>query len=232
MTAVFLRQQNQSFAAKQYVTFSLHEKDDPTNLAKGVTFVSGDVKIAPLGGGGSFSNTDNLPVEMGTNAGIYELQLSSTEFAALVGGYAIRVVDQDSTKVFMDCHFTVEFYGGISQTSNMHSLDLDPSNGYVQASVQQMADLTPDKWVAGMKTIQNGTVISGVTPTLRTFRATYAGDVTPNRDDAFKDRELRWLTGNLANRVCVIEDFNLSNGDFTVSELEEAPAIGDTFVIM
>jgi len=77
-----------------------------------------------------------------------------------------------------------------------------------------------------------GTVDDGAfAPTATEFETSDISETTLNH---FKDRMVLWSTGALAGQVAAVQGYALvgGKGHFTVSELTEAPANGDAFLLV
>lgn len=78
--------------------------------------------------------------------------------------------------------------------------------------------------------IVRGTVTnSGHTPTTTAFKAS---DITEATDDHFIGRVVIFTSGALLRQASVITDYTGSTSVYTVAAMTEAPANGDTFVIV
>lgn len=91
-----------------YLAFALV---DPSGIdgVTGLSFSAGDVQIATNSGGGftgGFSNTANLPTEVGN--GIYQLLVTGSEF---YGNSVFSIIDQSGTKLWLDKWCFIDCWG-------------------------------------------------------------------------------------------------------------------------
>lgn len=89
-----------------------------------------------------------------------------------------------------------------------------------------------DKLEAAAETMLTGTVSNAVAaPTSTVF---YASDITEATADHMNGRIVVFLDGDLLRQATDITDYELDTGEgkFTVTQMTEAPANGDTFIVI
>jgi hypothetical protein len=115
-----------------------------------------------------------------------------------------------------------------------HVYDTFTGSDFLQVDVKQIASTGPaaTKLAASAGTIVSGTVDdSANTPTTTVFEA---ADITEATADHYIGRVIIFTSGNLQYQATEITDYALvgANASFTVSAMTEAPADGDTFIIV
>jgi hypothetical protein len=130
----------------------------------------------------------------------------------------VTVIDQTATKDWIDQAIIINTYGS---NSGQHAMDLD-WEGFLDSQ----------------HSVVSGTVDDTVfTPTSTAFESDLTdadGAVSEITADHFNGRIIIFTSGNLKHQVAAINDYEWanSNAKFTVTGMTEAPANGDTFVIL
>jgi|14BtaG_2_1085337.scaffolds.fasta_scaffold01225_5 hypothetical protein len=106
--------------------------------------------------------------------------------------------------------------------------------GPIEANIVQIAGTAANAIALGLSTGQmtSGTVEdTTTTPTTTSFAAS---DITEATADHYNNRVVMWVTGNLTGSVAAISAYTLTSGEgvFTVSEMQDTPADGDTFILL
>jgi hypothetical protein len=107
----------QKYGQAYTLNFNLYEVDG-VDFRTDASFAAGDVKI--MKDNGAEANTTNLPSDEGQG---YSLVLTATEMQA--ARIVIYIVDQTSTKVWLDIAIAIETYGNASA---QHAFDLDTAS--------------------------------------------------------------------------------------------------------
>ena len=205
MQGPFLRK----YGVETKIPFVLYETDG-LDFKVDAAHASGDTTITK--DEGSEVSTTNGFVDEGTG---YSITISATEMQA--ARIVVFIVDQ-GTKAWMDDAFVIETYG---DSSAQHAFDLD-WEGFTDSG----------------HSIVSGTVDDGsFSPTTTAFESDLTdadGAVSETTADHFNGRIIIFTSGNLKHQATRIEDYEWanSNGKFTVVAMTEAPANGDTFVIL
>lgn len=145
-----------------------------------------------------------------------------------LAGQARRISDFANTggKITVDPPFTLVV--GVDATFVIISGSFLQTNvGLIASSASAVTKLSKSA-----DTMLTGTVDDSVfTSTTTEFEVS---DITEATQNHYNDRVIIWLTGNLAEQAVSIADYSLSGGKghFTVSAMTEAPANGDTFIIV
>ena len=128
---------------------------------------------------------------------------------------------------------------GVRAAVGLSAADLDTQLGAIDTVVAAVKVVTDALTAAAaaklaktMSTIAEGTVEdTTTTPTTTDFAAP---DITEATADHFIGRTVVWVAGALTLQAAIITDYELSGGagKFTVETMTEAPADGDTFIIV
>jgi len=113
LSQLHLRKYNQATT----INFNLFDLDG-VNMSVAATFASGDIKI--MKDEGVEANTGSTPTDEGSG---YSLALTATEMSA--ARIMIHLIDQTTTKVWLDTSIVIETYGHASAT---HAFDLDTAS--------------------------------------------------------------------------------------------------------
>lgn len=119
----------------------------------------------------------------------------------------------------------------------------DPATGTEAAAIQSATDavkvVTDALTAAAAAKLQKSTATmvvgtvtnAGLTPTTTQFEAS---DITEATADHYKDLVIKFITGALAGQGTSISAYSLNTGRgrFTVTAMTEAPANGDTFIVI
>jgi hypothetical protein len=102
----------------------------------------------------------------------------------------------------------------------------------LHVDVKEIASIAAAATKLGVSTnvmVQGTVTDSGHSPTTTAFKAS---DITEATDDHFIGRVVIFTSGNLIYQATSITDYTGSTSVYTVDALTEAPATGDTFVIV
>lgn len=174
--------------------------DSSGNYVEGQTFPAGDIQISR--DGGVYSNVTNSPTEVGR--GTYSLVLTTTESTA--NTVVLDIIDQDTTKAFLDVGLKLYTMGASSGFIQFQDYQIDvsgldskiDSNGTLISSVLEDTgtslpnqlnsidsnilnlhdfDPTTDQVIVGTNNDKSGYTLSGVIQTLDALENISVSDI-------------------------------------------------------
>lgn len=188
------------------------------NFATAASCVTGDVKI--IKDGGAAANTTSCFVSEGE--GIYSLALTGTEMQC--AECVVTVKDQTNPKVWLDDALVVSSYGS---TSAQHAMDLDSSNFLESQRTIFRGTINTDDAAASLTQFEADLVDGSGAPTDLTSLS------VPDGANRINNAVIVFTSGALTGTRRTVADYVAAHGRgfFTVTQLSETPAEGDTFVI-
>jgi hypothetical protein len=197
------------------------DETDGKTAETGLTITQLDVQIWKEGGTNLNAKNDSTAA---THAGLgyYYVPLNATD-TSTPGQLIVTVHESGALPVRHDFLVVKD-----------HVYDTFTGSDFLQVDVKQIASTGPaaTKLAASAGTIVSGTVDdSANTPTTTVFEA---ADITEATADHYIGRVIIFTSGNLQYQATEITDYALvgANASFTVSAMTEAPADGDTFIIV
>jgi hypothetical protein len=176
--------------------------------------------ILSKGGSTTYSAKNDATAATHRNGGVYTIPLDATDTATL--GPLTIVVNETGSLPLRDVWTVVpaNVYDSLVSTDKLQvdTVELN-SVAASAANLEKSASV-----------IVRGTVTSsGHSPTITALKAS---DITETTDDHFIGRVIIFTSGVLLRQATTITDYTGSTSVYTYSALTEAPANGDTFVIV
>jgi hypothetical protein len=199
-----------AYGSATTVDVCLADYSNAVDLIGTATFEAGDVTV--MKDEGAPANIGTLPTDEGT---CYSLPLTSTEMEA--ARVTVNLIDQTATKVWMDEAVYIETYGNASALHSVFPADVLEINGN-STSATQLA--------LSAATIESGAAEG--TPSTTVIQT----DLAETQDDIYIGRVVIFTSGAARGEATSITDYTGSTGTLTVTALANAPAAGDTFVIL
>lgn len=201
-----------------------------------LTFSSGEVYLFKHTGAGAEAHA-----LMGAHTfdGMYDMALTASE-TDTVGMLTINCYDSAARPVCVRAMVLPALvYDSLIGGTDALQVDVleingNVSSGFLSGTDHLKADVVKiggtagaaDNLEASTLAMQKGTVSTGSTTTL------IKTGLTEATNDHYNGRVIAFVTGALAGQLASITDYNGTSKDLTVSALTEAPANGDTFIII
>lgn len=214
---MFLRQ---STASQTRMVGPFIDDTDFKTLETGLTINNTDIKLSKNGAASVNKNSGGATHNIN---GRYYLTFDATD-SDTVGELDLSISVAGALVVFTKFFVLEEaVYDALFASGATGSVDVGSINGSVNAAVRLA--LSAGQIIPG--TVEDSTT----TPTTTTFAAS---DITEATNDHFNGRIIIFTSGALVSQATDITDYTLTGGEgvFTVTQMTEAPADGDTFIIV
>jgi hypothetical protein len=186
---------------------------------EGLTIIQSEILLWKHGGTG-FSAKNESSAATHRSYGMYTVPLDSTDTNTpgqlIVGVYEAGIMVARSDFMVVPQQQWDSLFG----SERLH------------VDVKEIASIAAAATKLGVSTnvmVQGTVTDSGHSPTTTAFKAS---DITEATDDHFIGRVVIFTSGNLIYQATSITDYTGSTSVYTVDALTEAPATGDTFVIV
>lgn len=216
------------------------DSTDGVTPEESLTISQADIKLSK--NGGAFAQSNNAAGASHAANGHYLVPLDTTDTNTL-GRLRVAITESGATPVWQDFMvLSANVWDALYATDKLQ-VDLTQISGSTdngthlgtlaagQANIITTNDnLAPvsAKLATNLGATYSGAAVSGSLST-----TTMTSDLTTLENDTLNDeRRIIWTSGNLAGTSRVITDYVKATGQFTFAAVNEAPQIGDTFIVV